>query len=190
MNLYRTVGASLIAALAISIGSSVHVQTAGETFTATAAIKTAGGVAASAPVTIVVDRKVSPAEAERVTAAFTKGGASELRKALQGLPPGGSIQLGKGKPAVTRFALERHTDKGRLLTILSEEPILFLGAGAPGAAPKEGFDFAIVDIEVDDKGGGSGTLYPAAKIKVSEGRLVVTDYQTELVRLTNVKKTR
>ena len=184
----RTVGASLFAALTVAIGSSVHAQTGAETFTATATIKTGGGATASAPVTIVVDRKVSSAEADRVTAAFTQGGASELHKALEALPAAGSIRLGGGKPAETRLTLERRTDKGRLLTILSNEPMLFLGAGVPGAASKEGFDFAIADIEVDENGDGSGTLCPAAKITVKQGAFIVADYGSELVRLTNVKK--
>ena len=188
MNPCRTVGAAWLAALTLAIGSSVHARTGAETFTATATIKSGGGATASAPVTIVVDRKLSSAEADRVTAAFTQGGASELRKTLEALPPAGSIRFGGGKPAVTRLVLERPTDKGRLLTILSDEPMLFLGAGLPGSRPKEGFDFAIADIEVNEKGDGSGTLCPAAKITVRQGAFVVTDYGSEVVTLINVKK--
>lgn len=188
MTLHRTVVAALGAALAMVAGSSVYARAGAETFTATATVKTAGGATATAPLTIVVDRKVSSAEADAVTAAFAKGGTSALRKALVALPVAGSIRLGEGKPTVARLALERPTEKGRLLTIVSDEPILFLGAGRPGAAAKEGFDFALIDIEVDEKGSGSGTLCPAAQITVRQGAFVVGDYSSEIVRLTDVKK--
>jgi hypothetical protein len=65
---------------------------------------------------------------------------------------------------------------------------LFLGAGVPGAKPKEGYDFAIIDIEVDASGSGSGTIAPAAKVTLKQGVFVVEDYASELVRLTAVKK--
>ena len=80
------------------------------------------------------------------------------------------------------------TDKGRLLTIVADQPILFLGAGVPGAKPKDGYDFAIIDIEVGATGSGSGTLAPAAKVTVKQDVFVVEDYGAELVRLTAVKK--
>jgi hypothetical protein len=168
--------------------SLVSAQTGSETFSATAAVKTSGAASASAPVTITVDRKMSEREASRFVEAFKTGGAAALRKALTGVAPTGSVKLGDGKPAATRLTIERTTDKGRLLTIVTDAPILFLGAGAPGAKPKEGYDFGIIDIEVDAKGSGSGTLAPAAKVTVKEGVFVVEDYASELVRLSGVRK--
>ena len=176
---------SLVAAtLAVAPG---YAQTT-ETFTATAAVKTAGAATASAPVTIVVDRKMPQSEADRLIGAFKAGGPSALRKALVGVPPTGTVQLADGKAVPTRLTIESPTDKGRLLTIVTDQPILFLGGGVPGAKPKEGYDFAVVDIEVDAKGAGSGTIAPAAKITVKEGVFIVDDYASELVRLTAVKK--
>jgi hypothetical protein len=71
---------------------------------------------------------------------------------------------------------------------VADQPILFLGAGVPGAKPREGYDFAVIDLEIDDKGHGSGTLSPAAKVTVKEGAFVVEDYAAELVRLTGITK--
>jgi hypothetical protein len=176
-------GAMLAAAV-----SSVSAQVGSETFTATAAVKTAGSAAASAPVTITVTRKMPQSEIDQLLAAFKSGGAAGLRKALVGVPPTGSVQLGAGKPTPTRMTLERTTDKGRLLTIVTETPILFLGAGVAGAKPKEGYDFAVIDLEVDAKGSGSGTLAPAAKVTVKDSAVVVEDYASELVKLTGVAR--
>lgn len=186
----RTTGSMLAWAAFIAIAANAQSQSGAETFTATAAVKAAGGASTTAPVTITIDRKMSESEADTVRAAFTKGGAAGLRKALVGVAPTGSIQLGSGKPTPTRLTIERPTDKGRLLTVVTDRPILFLGAGIPGAKPKDGYDFAVLDIEVDAKGTGSGTLSPAAKVGLKQGAFVVEDYAAELIRLSGVKKVR
>jgi hypothetical protein len=157
-----------------------------ESFTATAAVKGAGGAAATAPVTVTVKHKMSQAEADKLTAAFKSGGAAGLRKALTGVAPTGSVTVGGGKPTPTRITVERTTEKGRLLTMVTDRPVLFLGAGVPGAKPKAGYDFAVIDLEVDAKGAGSGTIAPAAKVTVKDGAFVVEDYSGEVVRLSNV----
>jgi hypothetical protein len=190
MHLRPIVSTGLGLALIMAGLSADGTRSEAETFTATATIETGGGMTATAPVTIVIERKVASPEADGLVAAFAKGGTPALRQTLVALPPAGSIRLGSGAPTTTRLNLERTTDKGRLLTIVSDKPILFLGAGVPGAAPKEGYDFAVVDIEVDAAGNGSGTLCPAAKVAVKEGAVVVADYATALIRLTDVKKTR
>jgi hypothetical protein len=186
----RQTAISGLLALAVSLGAvaPARAQAGAETFTATANVKTAGGAAATAPVTIVVNRKMSQGEADKLTGAFKTGGVPALRKALDGVPATGSVRLGDGAETPTRLTLERTTDKGRLLTILTDQPILFLGAGVPGAKPKDGYDFGVVDIEVDAAGSGAGTISPAAKITVKNGAFAVDDYASELVRLTAVKK--
>ena len=187
---YRTIGFTLLSAAWLAMPASPQGQAATEGFTATAAVKGAGGGAASAPVTITIDRKMSEREASTLTAAFKAGGAAALRKALVGIAPTGSVKIGAGSAAPTRFTIERPTSNGRLLTILTDQPLAFVGAGQPGAKPKEGYDFAVIDIEVDAKGNGSGTLAPAARIKLNQGAFVVEDYGAEVVRLTAVKKTK
>jgi hypothetical protein len=180
-------GVLTIAAVLLSTPAA-RTQAGAETFTGTATVKTAGGATASAPITIVIDRKMSQSEADRFTGLFRTGGAAALRKALEGVPPTGSVTLGKGTPTPTRLTLERRTDKGRLLTMVADKPILALGAGLPDAKPTAEHDFAVVDIEVDASGNGSGTFAPAAKITVNQGAFVVSDYSSELIRLTGVKK--
>lgn len=172
-----------------AVVAAVSIQGQGaETFTATASVKTAGGAAATAPVTIVVSRKMPKAEADKLVASFKTGGLTALRSALGGVKPTGSIKLGKGAATPTRLTIERTTDKGRLLTIVTDRPILFLGSGLPGAKPKQGYDFALADIEVDAAGKGTGSLAPAAKITLKGDAFVVEDYGAERVELTNVAK--
>jgi hypothetical protein len=168
----------------IAAATAARGQGATEVFTATANVKTASGATASAPVVITVRRKMSPAEADKVVAAFKNGGAAALHKALVGVPPTGSVQLGNAKATPSRITIERATDKGRLLTIITDKPLVFVGAGLPGAKPKEGYDFAVIDLELDATGHGSGTIAPAAKIKTNDqGAFVVEDYSTEVVKI-------
>jgi len=111
------------------------------------------------------------------------------QQALAGVKPTGSVTLGNGKPTPTRLTLERTTDEGRLLTIVSDRPLLFIGAGMPEAKPKEGYDFGVIDIVVDEKGAGKGTMSPAAKVTLKDGAFVVDDYaKTNPVQLASVTK--
>ena len=186
---YRTMSATVLAGALLMTPASPNGQAA-EVFTATAAVKGVGGASANAPVTITIDRKMPQSEADALMAAFKTGGAAALRKGLVGIKPTGTVKLGAGSATPTRFTIERVTDAGRLLTILTDQPLFFVGAGTPGAKPKEGYDFAVIDIEIDGKGNGSGTLAPAAKLKVTQTGFVVEDYGAEGVRLTAVKKTK
>jgi hypothetical protein len=187
---YRTIGATVLSGALLMTPATSRGQAAGEVFTATAAVKTPSGAAATAPVTIAVDRKMPQSEVDALVAAFKTGGAAALRKGLAGVKPTGTVRIGAGEVMPTRFTLERVTGEGRLLTILTDKPLLFVGGSAPGAKPREGYDFAVIDIEVDGKGTGSGTIAPAAKIKMNQGAFVVEDYGAEVVRLTAVKKTK
>jgi hypothetical protein len=187
----RPIGATVLLAALLLTPASLRGQAPAETFTATAAVKAAGGASASAPVTITIDRKMSQSEADKLVAAFKAGGAAALKKGLDGVPPTGTVKVGDGRVTPTRITIERPTANGRLLTILTDQPLLFLGAGVPGAKPQAGYDYAVIDLEIDGKGNGSGTLAPAAKLKLNQGAFVVEDYGgAELVRLTMVKKTK
>ena len=58
---FRTMGFTILLATALATPVLPRGQAAAEGFTATAAVKTAGGASASAPVTITIDRKMAAA---------------------------------------------------------------------------------------------------------------------------------
>jgi len=187
---YRTIGSTVLAAALLATPASPSGQAAAEVFTATAGVKTAAGASASAPVTITIDRKMSQSEAEALVTAFKTGGEAALRKALVGVAPTGSVKIAGGAATPTRLTIERPTGDGRLLTIVTDRPLHFVGAGLPGAKAKEGYNLGVIDLIVDAKGGGTGTIAPAAKIKMNQSAFVVDDYGAEAVQLTAVKKTK
>jgi hypothetical protein len=189
MTMRRLAVTGTVVAGAVLASLTARGQGGAETFSATATVKTSAGATATAPVRIVIDHMMPEAEAEKYAAVFRKGGADALRKALAGAKPTGSVTLGSSKPTPTRITFERRTDKGRLITIVTDTPLLFVGASLPNAKPKEGYDFAVIDLEVDAKGQGSGVMSPAAKIGLNPGgAFVVSDYSQEQVRLTAISK--
>lgn len=185
---YKRLGFTILSGALLMPALTAQSTAAAEVFTATATVKTADGKSGSAPVTITIDRTMPAAEAAPLVAAFKSGGAAALRKALVGVAPTGSVRVGDGKDTPARFTIERATGGGRLVTIVTDQPLVFIGATKPGAKPKAGYDFAVVDLILDASGGGTGTIAPAARLKLNGDALVVQDYSGEVVRLTAIKK--
>jgi hypothetical protein len=162
-------------------------QGASESFSATATVKTAKATS-TASVNITVTRLMSQAEADKFMTAFKTGGAAALRKALTGVAPVGSVKVGSDAATPARLSIERRTGGGRLITLVTDRPIRYVGGNAPGAKPKAGYDFGVVDLQVDDSGNGTGQIAPAAKVTVNEGAFVVSDYSAEVIRLAGVTR--
>jgi hypothetical protein len=186
----RRPGFSILVAALLTTIASAQPATAAEVFTATATVKTADGKTGTAPITITIDRMMPEKEAAPLVAAFKSGGADAFRKALVGVAPTGSVKVGAGKAIPTRISVERATGGGRLVTIVTDQTLVFIGGAAPNAKPKAGYDYAIVDLILDANNGGTGTVAPAAKLKLNGDAFVVEDYSGEVVRLSAIKKTK
>ena len=186
----RYIGAAVLSGAVLLTPAFLQAQGSAEVFTATATVKTAAGATATAPLELTITRKMPQGEVDVMINAFKAGGAAALKKALVGVAPTGTVKIGSGAAVPTRLTVERVTGPGRLLTVVTNQPLLFLGASLPGAKATAGYDFAVIDIEIDAQGSGSGTLAPAAKLRINQGALVVDDYGVEAVRLVAVKKTK
>jgi hypothetical protein len=177
-------GAVAIAAMAGAVNLAAQ-----ETFTATASVKSPKA-AASAPVTIRVDRFVSDADRDRIMAVVKKNDVAATRSALASLPDIGYIELAQKRTPV-KYAYARSTGGGRLITVITAQPILYLGGAAPDAKPKEGFDLALALLILDAADKGDGELAPAAKVKMNDAGAIVTDeYGSEVVRLVGISKSK
>jgi hypothetical protein len=178
------VASILIITLAVVL--PVHAG-AGQTFSATAAVKSPSG-SASMPVTIGIDRFVSETDRTAVMDLVKAGNGTATRQALAKMASIGFIELGTRRTPV-KYAYSRSTGSGRLITVLTAEPILYVGASRPDAKPKEGFDLALALLVLDGSDKGDGELAPAAKLKVDDkGAIVTEEYGREVVRLTNIAK--
>jgi hypothetical protein len=158
-----------------------------DTFVATASVKK-GQSGATAPVRLSITRYANDSERAAVMKALKDGGTSGLREALSKMGDAGFIELGERRTAL-KFAGQRNTGSGRLLTVVTAEPILFLGAGLPAAKPQAGYDVAVAIIEVKEGGVGVGDLSPAAKVKLdASGALVVDDYGSTVIWLNGITR--
>ena len=157
-----------------------------QTVTAVATITTAGGASARAPLTVAIRQFSTDAERDELVAAIAKGGTASARALLARRGDAGPLQLGAKQTAI-KYAYARTTGSGHLITVVTAEPIVFVGAGVPGAKPKEGYDLGLVMLEVDNAGPGRGEVVPAAKVKVNDqGAIVTEDYGADVMRLSDV----
>jgi hypothetical protein len=66
---------------------------------------------------------------------------------------------------VIRWARQQPGPSGRAISIVTDRPVFFVGGGNPNAKPKAGYDVAVVQLTVDSRGHGSGTMAAAARVK-------------------------
>jgi hypothetical protein len=174
-----------VAAIALLFVLPLASVQASETITATATLKTAAGVTTTAPVSVIVDRFSTDSDRDEVLAALKKGGTDAVRSVLLTRPAIGTIKVGTSVTSI-KYAYERVTPEGRLITAVTSSAIAYVGAAAPGAKPKSGFYLGLVLIDMA-KGTGHGELNPAAKIRLDDKGAIVTDgYSDDVVQLTNV----
>lgn len=158
----------------------------GETFVATASVKTEKGEV-TAPVTVVITRMTNEKERMTVTEALKKGATAGAVAALKALPDAGYIEVA-GRKTTLKYAYSRPLGGGRLFTVAAPTPIVYLGANVPNAPSKAGFDVSLAFLEVKDAGDGAGELVPAATVKINEtGGLQTQDYAgSMIVRLNKI----
>ena len=156
------------------------------TFTALASVK-APGKSGTMPVTIKIDRFISDAERDKLAVVVKGNKSDETLKALAAMPDIGTIQLGETAAVPLKYAYARSTGAGRLVTVVTAKPLLFL----PGDSgkPKAGFDLGLALLVLNESGAGDGELTPAAKVRVDEKGAIVTEgHSAEVVRLLNVAR--
>src|SRR4051812_5176403 len=97
-----------VVSLALLWLASFASAASGETITATAQLKTSGGVNATAPVTISVDRLSTDADRDALLAAIKKGGTEAARGHLLTQKAVGNVMIGKQSSAI-KYAYSRPT---------------------------------------------------------------------------------
>jgi hypothetical protein len=181
--------AALGALVAGATASPALAQDKAEVYNATAALKTAAGATMTAPVVVSIDRWTTDAEREKVRAAVKSGAAGAVQKQVASLPAAGTLQVGQTKTPI-HFARTLPVGGGKVVTVATSQPVFYVGAGAPSAKAKAGYDVAVVILQVDGAGKGDvGDFAPAAKVRFDDkGALVIEDYGAEAVRLTGIAR--
>jgi len=180
-----------VVALALSAPAAFAQAQGKEVYNATASLKTEAGATMTAPVVLTIDRWTTDEDRDKVVLALKGGGTPAVQNLLGSMPDTGSLRLGKIKTPV-RFARSLPVAGGKVVTLVTAQPVFFVGAGLPGSKPveKAGYNVAVVIFQVDADGkGDAGDLAPAAKVKLDDkSGFVVEDYGAEAVRLNGITK--
>jgi hypothetical protein len=100
------------------------------------------------------------------------GGYPGFLKVLRTLPPVGTIQVLK-RTAEIRYAYEQPHKNGTRLVVVADSPLFFLSADAE--KPKAGYELTIAELIIDAKGGITGTMAGAARVKPGPDGVPVLD---------------
>jgi hypothetical protein len=182
---FRTRSLGILVAVAFS---PVIQAQAPETFSAVATVSK-GSDKATATLTVVLERLSTEAERTDLMAALKKGGTSAARDVLAKRATIGTVQLGTQRTPV-KYAFARSMGAGRLLTVVTAQPIAIAGSGLPDMTPKAGYDLGLVLLEAPASGQGQGELSPAAKVRVDDKGAIVTEDSSAgtLIRLSGIVK--
>lgn len=166
--------------------SAAEAQT--ETFTAIAKVQGKVG-AGIADLSVTANRFATDAERDALLAAVKQGGTAAARTLLRSKSDAGTLRLGARPAGTIKYIYARQTGGGRLLTIITADPVVLIGSGLSDAKPAAGYDLGLVLLELPASGAGKGEMVPAAKVKVdSQGAIVTEDYSGETVQLSQVVK--
>jgi hypothetical protein len=179
--------AAVAALSANHAAATAHLVQAGtETYSATASVKGPQG-AVTAPVAVVIERYTTDAERSKALEALKAGGTAALRQALEAMPAIGHIEAGQRRSPI-KYAYARPVGAGRLVTVISDRPIAYLGEKLPNPKSKAGYDLAFALLNLPASGKGSGELGPAVKVRIEAGAIVTQDYAAEVVTLTDIEQ--
>jgi hypothetical protein len=158
-----------------------------ETFIANAQV-TGANAGASAVVTIQIDRYTDPRDVTSLQEALKFGGYQRFLPALRKAPVVGFVEM-NGRKVQARWARQTPLDKGRAISVVTENPLAFIGGAAVDAKPRAGYELAVLQFEVDSVGLGSGTMAAAARVKPGgPSGVQLDDYAESPIKLVTVRK--
>ena len=185
----RTLVFPALLLLAVTSGRAVQQVGAPETFTANLQVHGESGGAGAATIDVDIQRYTPEADRTAVEAALKTGGYPAFLEALRKAPVVGAVLFADRKYAI-RWARERPSGKyGRSIVVVTDQPVFFVGGGRPDAKPREGYEVAVIEFEVDNIGMGRGTMTAAARVKPGgETGVRIDDYADKPIRLVTVTR--
>jgi hypothetical protein len=163
--------------------------TAPEVFTATAQAKNATG-AVSGTLEARVSRYTPEFDRGAVETALRNGGYPGFLTALRKAPEVGQLIVAGGQPFAIRYAREKVEAGARTIVLVTDRPVYFIGGGrGEPTKPREGFEVAVVQIQLDATGKGSGMMAGAARVRPDgDGGVLLDDYAEQPIALTGVAR--
>jgi hypothetical protein len=183
-----TAGVLFVTALATGQAAPQSKPTKGpEVFHARASVGSSEG-RGDAYVTIRVQQYSAQKDLDAMEKALRDGGSAAFVVALRRAPVAGQLEVGN-KTFTIRWARQKPNATGRVISLVVDAPVYFVGGGIPGAKSREGFDVAVLELTMDSSGVGEGRMAAAAKVKPGGDTGVQIDaYDAEPVKLRSVMR--
>jgi hypothetical protein len=151
------------------------------------AVGTLGAVASA--VKVHIDRFTADKDRTMLVNTLKTSGYQAFLPALKKAPIVGYITV-KTQKWNLRWAHQEVKDLGQTITVATDTPVYFAGGGAADAKPREGYEMAIIRLEVDTIGMGKGLFATAARVKANANAtgVEVDDYGGEPMPITMVTR--
>jgi len=122
--------------------------------------------------------------------ALRNGGYPGFLTALRKAPEVGQLIVAGGQPFAIRYAREKVEAGARTIVLVTDRPVYFIGGGrGEPTKPREGFEVAVVQIQLDATGKGSGMMAGAARVRPDgDGGVLLDDYAEQPIALTGVAR--
>jgi hypothetical protein len=158
----------LLIGLAMLSAATEVPQTSGnsglaDAFSASTEIKTASGPI-TATIQVRIRRYTPDFDRKALEDALEHGGYASFVNAMRKVPEFGTVLAGDGQFAI-RYAREHKTEKGRTIVVVTDKPVFFVGGARPNAKPRAGYETALIQLQVNERGVGTGMWAPAARVK-------------------------
>jgi len=170
----RSVGVLLLAIAGVVSMPPGGVRAAGEyplTLVLDAQAKS-GSTNITSKITIHVDHLMEERDRKAAADGLKYGGYIKFFDALRGIPPIGTIAVDK-RTVDVQYAREQPDEAGRRLVLVANKPLFFINADEKKS--RTGYALTVVDLKFDGKGGVSGTMAGAARVKPTPDSGVVLD---------------
>jgi hypothetical protein len=138
---------------------------------------------------IHVDRYTADRDRTSLVAALKRDGYQAFLPAFRKVPVIGYVQI-KDQKWNLRWASQQTRDVGQTVMVATDQPMFFLGGAGVNPKPRAGYELAVIRLELDTIGMGSGTLAAAARVKPNADAtgVEIDDYAEEPLKLTSVTR--
>lgn len=131
---------------------------------ATAKGDVSGGV--SVGMVLTIDQYTPEHVRKAVLDGLKYNGYQGFMSALRQSPVVGSLEAA-GEKFNIRWAHQEPAGDGRGITVVTDQPVFFLGLGRAGAKPTTGYQVGVLRLDLDAAGRGGGIMAAAARVKPS-----------------------
>ena len=126
---------------------------------------------------MVVEHWTTTEEMQRLRKALNEGGSDVLFKEIRKMKAGRAfgffgfviLKPTRSTVSVLNLAFSKPTQKGRLIHLVIERPLLplYFDESQPLAQPQD-YEFGLIELVLDEKGEGQGTHFPSVRIGISK----------------------